>query len=98
MDKELKTKLASQDKWMRFLFMLLFAVIFFIMTWGILIVGAIAVIQFVFDLFAGKPNKQLLAFSDSFSQYIYQVVKFLTYVTDEKPFPFAAWPHPKHHE
>lgn len=96
MDKELKTKLCSQEKWMRLMFMVLFSIIFFIATWCMFIVGAIAVIQFVFALLVGKPNKQLLSFSDSFSQYVYQIVKFLTYVTEEKPFPFASWPHPKH--
>lgn len=98
MDKALKEKLGSQDKWMRLLFMLLFAVILFIATWGILIVGTIAVIQFVFDIATGKPNKQLLSFGDSFSQYIYQIVKYLTFVTEEKPFPFGTWPHPKNNE
>ena len=92
MDKELKAKLGAQDKWNRLLYMILFAIALFIATWCILIIGAIAIIQFICNLLLGKPNKQLVAFSDSFSQFIYQIIKYLTFVSDDKPFPFGTWP------
>jgi hypothetical protein len=97
MDKELKTRLCAKARWHRFLYMLFFAIALFIATWCLLIIGAIALIQFIFSMLVGKPNKQLLSFSESFSQYIYQIINYITFVSDEKPFPYGAWPR-RHNE
>jgi len=33
-----------------------------------------------------------MAFAKSLTYYSYQIMTFVTYVSDERPFPFAAWP------
>ena len=96
MDKELKAKFCAQDKWVRFLYMVIFAIILFIATWSLLIIGGIAIVQFGINMLLGKPNKQLISFSDGFSQFIYQIIRYVTFVSDEKPFPFTAWPKSTH--
>ena len=77
----------------RVLYMLVFGVTFWILTW-ILAVTAIA--QLVLTLLGGQPSPELLRFSKGLSRYISQVVEFLTFLTDKPPFPFAPWPdqHP----
>lgn len=95
MDQELKRKLCAKDKWLRAIFMVIFGIIFAIITWGTLIVGLIALFQFIWVLFKDQPNKPLATFSDGFSQYLYQIAMFLTFVSDEKPFPFSSWPSTK---
>ncbi|KPJ67554.1 MAG: hypothetical protein AMJ43_04720 [Coxiella sp. DG_40] len=89
----LKEKLSSKDKWIRLFFMILFAVVIY---WvALILVWLITAFQFVYALLVGGPSQALLPFSDSLSQYIHQVVMFLTFVTEEKPFPFKSWPSAK---
>ena len=95
MDKELKTKLQSKEQWSRLGYMFLYSIILLLSTWCLLIVGIIAIIQFILKMFSGNPNKQLLAFSEKFSLYIYQLVSYITFVSEEKPFPIGTWPKVK---
>ena len=73
----------------RLLYMLVFALTFWILTW-VLAVTAIA--QLILTLLAGTPNPELLRFSQGLSRYVSQVVEFLTFLTEKPPFPFAPWP------
>ena len=73
----------------RLLYMVVFALTFWILTW-ILAVTVIA--QLVLTLLGGAPNPELLRFSNGLSRYISQVIEFLTFITDKPPFPFAPWP------
>ncbi len=92
MDKEqVKSNVTSASHWMRFVYMLLFAVILYVAG---IVVGVVVLIQFLFALFTGSDNTQLRQLGDSLSQYIYAALRFLTYNTDDKPFPFADWPEP----
>lgn len=89
MDKALKQSLTAQDKWLRFLFMVFFFVINYFVQ---MVVGFIALVQFIFTLFKGEPNERMVQFGDSLSQFIFQMMAYLTYATHEKPFPFNEWP------
>ena len=73
----------------RVLYMLVFGVTFWILTW-ILAVTVIA--QLILTLLGGQPSPDLLRFSRGFSSYIGQVVEFLTFLSEKPPFPFAPWP------
>lgn len=88
-NEELKSNLLSSKHWLRLLFMVLFALLFQVAT---LVMWVLVVLQFLFSLITGRDNKNLRAFGASLSTYIHQTLKFLTYVSDEKPFPFADWP------
>ena len=48
--------------------------------------------QFVHVLIKKEVHPTLLGFGHSLAQYNYEIVSFLTYNTEEKPFPFSAWP------
>jgi len=86
----LKDKLSNKDKWIRLIFMILFAVVIY---WvALILIWLIAAFQFIYALLVSRPNQALLPFADSLSQYIHQIVMFLTFVTEEKPFPFKSWP------
>lgn len=89
MPQTLKEKLSKKEKWIR----LIFIVIFWIIGWITRpIIGLITIFQFIYTLFVGKPLKTLLPFSESLCMYIREIAAFLTYVTEEKPFPFKPWP------
>lgn len=55
----------------------------------------IALIQFIWTLVNDEPNGQLIDFGASLSKWIAQDTRYLTYVSEEKPFPWASWPDAK---
>jgi Domain of unknown function (DUF4389) len=73
----------------RLLYMLAFAVTFWILTW---ILAVTVVAQLILTLLAGEVNRELLNFGKQLSRYISQVIEFLLFSTDRPPFPFAPWP------
>lgn len=89
MDEKLKENLTSWESWMRGLYMLLFFLIFRIAE---IVIAALAVFQFIATLLTGKTNLNLLTFGQKLSTYIYQIMLFFTYNSEEKPFPFSSWP------
>ncbi len=82
-------RLLSTDHWLRFVFMLLFAFILGIISY---VVTALVLLQFIWALVTGEGNDKLRKFGSSAAQYIYQILRFLTYNSEDKPFPFADWP------
>ncbi len=90
MDENIKESLTAGETWTRGLFMLLFLIIYQIAE---VVAVAVVLIQFVFVLFTREPNERLLELGDDLSDYIYQVWQYLTMNSEERPFPFAPWPH-----
>jgi len=89
MDDEVKGNLKNADAWTR----LLYIVIFYVLYGAAKVVLFVMVLfQFLSTLFTGKTNERLLGFGKQLSEYIYQVVRYLSYTSDDKPFPFADWP------
>ena len=88
-EHEERTSRGAGDAWMRGLFMLLFVVIYGVLE---VVLSAVVIFQFVTTLVARGPNERLLELGRSLSDYVYAILLFLTYNSDEKPYPFAAWP------
>ncbi|MDA0261551.1 MAG: DUF4389 domain-containing protein [Proteobacteria bacterium] len=86
-----KTQRPFTDRhtWERLVYTLLFAIAFNVAE---VVLWAIAVVQFLFKLFSGAPNSQLCGFGQSLGTYIYEIILFLTFRSENKPFPFASWP------
>jgi Domain of unknown function (DUF4389) len=83
---------ASSDKrsiWVRGLLMLLMALAFHI-SGVLLAIGA--VVQFVLALATDGPNARLTHFGRSLGLYVSQIASFVSFATEETPFPFSAWP------
>jgi Domain of unknown function (DUF4389) len=89
MNNELKSNLTSSKHWLRLVFMLLFAAVLQVAS---VIMWMLVIAQFVFSLITGNDNPKLRQFGHTLSIYIFHTLKFLTYSSDEKPFPFADWP------
>lgn len=88
-NEQLKSNLTSSKHWLRLVFMLLFAAVLQLAS---LVMWVLVAVQFVFSLITGDDNHHLRRFGHSLSTYIYDVLKFLCYSSEEKPFPFADWP------
>ena len=56
-----------------------------------LIIGAVVVFQFLSKLLTGKANEQLKTFGAEVGIYLSSIVRFLTFETDDKPFPYSPW-------
>jgi len=90
MDKELTENIKSKSQWLRALFMVLFIVINYFVRF---IIIAIALFQFIIVLMSAKKNNNLLKFGKSLSTYSYQIMLYITYNSEDKPFPFGNWPN-----
>lgn len=89
MSGDIQSNLLNGKTWLRLLFMALFGLVYAVADVVLLV---IVVIQFGFVLFTADRNRELQEFGAQVSQYLYQVLRFLTYNSDQKPFPFAEWP------
>jgi hypothetical protein len=63
-------------------------------TWIVTVVVIVA--QFCHVLFTGETNRPLRDLGLSLATYTYQIVCYLTFNTEQRPFPFdAEWPQGK---
>lgn len=88
-NEQIKSNLQSSKHWLRLVFMLLFAAILQVAS---IAMWLLVIVQFIFSLITGEDNANLRKFGYSLSVYIFDTLKFLTYSSEEKPFPFADWP------
>jgi hypothetical protein len=86
--QDIKKNMLSRPTWTRGLFMLMFAVIYGLAE---IVITAVVVFQFFYVLITGKSIEQLLVFGQGLSTFVYDIMLFLTYNTEEKPFPFGPW-------
>lgn len=89
MNEKTKATLTNMDTWKRGLFMVVFSIISGVAK---LIVTLVAIFQFVTLLFKGQINKAVIPLGQNLSTYLYQITLFLTFKTDEMPFPFLSFP------
>lgn len=86
---EVKRNLLSLDQWLRMLLMACYLVV----AW---VVGVVLVITMVAQtlvvLITAELNINLQRFGAASAAYLYQIVIYLVYGTDEKPFPFTPLP------
>jgi len=79
----------DRSVWLRGLFMLVFILLMGVAKFVTLIV---VLLQFLAVLFTAEKNINLLQFGKSLSVYQYQIVLYLTYNSEERPFPISEWP------
>lgn len=89
-DKRVEDNLKSRDTWTRLLFML---ICYVLVSLASLVGSVVVVLGFLMVLFTGRVNRELRGVGQSLARYIYENVRYLTYNTDDRPFPFGnAWP------
>jgi len=57
-----------------------------------LILFVIAITQLIYAWASGEPNDRLLGFNQSLAEYMKQLVEYLGFNTDKKPWPMGDWP------
>lgn len=90
--KPVQENIKSRSTWMRFLFM---AICCILVSLASMVGSVIVIFGFVWVLITGNVNRELREVGQSLATYIYQNICFLTFNTDDKPFPFGGkWPSP----
>lgn len=90
MDETLKKELTGRDKWQRLLYIVIYAVMFYLAQ---LILAAVVVVQFLWHLFTGAPNDNLREFGHRLGAWLAETARYATYASDRRPWPFGQpWP------
>ncbi len=84
-----KISLLNANTWIRGAYMLLFGLL---LVAARLIISIVVVVQFLFVLFTGSDNDNLRNLGQGLGKWVYQTLMFLTFNSQEKPFPFDEWP------
>jgi len=85
-----KNNLKARATWLRLFFMLVVILLYWVAR---LVVGMVVLLQFFWVLFTGEANRSLEGLGQSLATYTYQIIRYLTFNTEERPFPFDAdWP------
>lgn len=84
-----KRTVTSADFWLRVIYTLLLA-----LAWQVteVLLVAVTLLQLGFRLFTGQAHSRLTGFGNSLSQYAWQIGRFVTFATEQKPWPFMEWP------
>lgn len=86
---DIKENAKNIDVWTRGLFILIYAVIFYFL-FGL--IWLVVIFQFFIKLITGQLNRPLLDFSDSLNRYVSQILLYVTFKSEQRPFPFSPWP------
>ncbi len=85
--------LRDSGTWTRILHMLILGFAYSIAE--VVLIGII-VAQVVLSLFTGQSNEPMRQLGKQLSRYVYAIFLFLTFNTEEKPFPFTGWDEQGH--
>ena len=89
MDQKTTDNLKEESTWLRLVFIILYAILLNITQ---LVVGLVVVTQFLSKLFTGKVVEQGTIFGQNLSTYVYEIIRILTFKSDEMPWPINPWP------
>ena len=81
--------LKQSSVWVRIVLMVAFAVVLYPVF---LVLLVLMIAQVLFVIITGESNANLRSLGAALSTYIFQIVQFMSYVTDVKPFPFSDFP------
>ncbi|NOQ65061.1 MAG: DUF4389 domain-containing protein [Methyloprofundus sp.] len=88
MDEELNNNLKQVSTWKRIGFILIFAVIAGVVR---TLIWVVVILQIIYALVTGNKNTHILGFGQKLVAYLYHVMLFMTFNTDQIPFPFSDW-------
>jgi hypothetical protein len=89
MSEDIVENLKKPSQWLRIAYMIALAVALYVAS---IVLTLLTIAQALFSLLTGKDNVNLRALGKDLSTYVYQILKFLTYNSGKKPFPFSPYP------
>ncbi len=88
MTQDTEASPSRRQVWVRGFYMLVMVILWHVAE-AVLI--TVAIIQFILALLS-VPNERLVQFGGGLARYLQQVAAYLTFASDELPFPFTDWP------
>ena len=76
-----------KEAWFRIIVAIVTGIV--LAVWHILI-KIIAIINWFIVVFSGKRNKGLAMFSEYWNTEFYKLTRYLTFVSNKRPFPFTS--------
>ena len=87
---DIEANITSRSTWLRLGFMIVLGALYALSR---IVVFAVVVLQFLWALITSEPNRKLTEFGHSLALYTAELIDYLCYVSDERPFPFEKdWP------
>lgn len=87
---ELEKNVKSKNTWVRLLFMIVMGIAGWI---AMIATGFVVLVNFCYVLFTGNANSKLTGLGHSLAIYLSQIVDFMTFNTETRPFPIDEdWP------
>lgn len=91
--EQFRSNIGNPRSWMRLAYMLIYALLLHVAG---VVMWVLCTLQFLFSLITGKDNDNLRSLGGSTAVFFHQALDFLSYNTEQKPFPFAPWPENPH--
>jgi flagellar basal body-associated protein FliL len=82
----IEENIKSRSTWLRLLFMVVFYVLATVTS---AVLSVVVVLGFFWVLFTGEKNSQLQQAGQVIAAYLYEIIRYLTFNTEDKPFPFG---------
>ncbi|MFC2073332.1 DUF4389 domain-containing protein [Campylobacterota bacterium] len=86
---EIETNEQKKSGLSRALYILLYLVIGRFIS---MVLFVIAITQYIYIWLTDEPNDKILHFTEDLAEYTKQLVSYVGFNTDEKPWPVGDWP------
>lgn len=93
MEDSTRENMIDGSIWKRGLQMIIFAIAYNVVE---AMLALTAIFQFFCALITGRVNEPLLQFAKNGAIYVQEVMEFLTFNSEIRPFPFTPWPSEEH--
>ena len=87
--EEIETNEREKPGLARALYILLYLIIGRFIS---IVLFVIAITQYIYSWLTGEPNDKILYFTEGLAEYTKQLVSYVGFNTDEKPWPLGDWP------
>ncbi|HEY7840681.1 MAG TPA: DUF4389 domain-containing protein [Gammaproteobacteria bacterium] len=86
---DVKANVKNVDTWIRGLFIIIYAVISYVLFW---IIWLVVIFQFVMKVLTANLNPNVMNFSGGLTRYAFQILEYVTFQSETRPWPFGPWP------
>jgi len=80
-------KSERKEAWFRILVAIISGII--LNVWKVLVI-ILGIVNWFIVVFSGKRNKELAEFCEYWNTEMYKFARYLTFVSNERPFPFTS--------
>lgn len=87
-----KENVRNVDTWLRGLFIIVYGIIFYVLFW---IIWLVVIFQFIMKVITAKLQPNVMNFSGGLTRYAFQILQYVTFQSEERPWPFSPWPGDK---